>query len=67
MAYGRYQAGGANQSYKLPAYTSATATRDLSLSCNLHHGSKQLWILNPLSKIRNRAHVLMDTSWVRYP
>ena len=25
----------------LPAYTTATATQDLSLMCNLHHSSRQ--------------------------
>ena len=35
--------------------------------CNLHHISQQCWILNPLSKNRDRTRVLMDTSWVHYP
>ena len=29
----------------LPAYTTATATRDLSRVCDLHHSSRQCWIL----------------------
>ena len=36
---------------------------NLSHICDLHHSSQQLWVLNPLSKARNRTHVLMDTSW----
>ena len=31
----------------------------------LHHSSQQCWILNPLSKARDRTHNLMDTSGVR--
>ena len=34
--------------------------------CSLHHSSQQCWILNPLSKARDRTCVLMDTSWVCY-
>ena len=35
---------------------------DLSHVCNLHHRLCQCWILNPLSKIRDRTCILMDTS-----
>ena len=35
------------------AYTTATATRDPSHVCNLHHRSWQCWILNPLSEDRD--------------
>ena len=34
----------------LLAYTTATATRDPSHTCNLCHSSGQHWILNPLSE-----------------
>ena len=44
----------------------ATATWDLSRVCNLHHSSWQCWILNPLSRTRDWARNLMDTSWVCY-
>ena len=44
---------------QLPAYSTATATRDPSLICNLHHSSWQCWILNPLSEARNRTLNLM--------
>ena len=42
------------------AVATATATPDLSCICNLHHGSWQRQILNPLSEARDRTHVLMD-------
>ena len=47
-------------------YTTATATRDLSRVCHLHHSSAQHQILNPLSKARDRTLIPMDTSRVRY-
>ena len=49
---------------QLPAYATAyaTATPGLSHICNLHRRSQQSWILNPLSKMQDRTHVLMDTS-----
>ena len=46
------------------AYARATATWDLSQVCNLHHGSRQHWILNPLSKARDQTRNLMHTSRV---
>ena len=45
----------------LPAYPTATAKPDLSSVCDLHHSSRY-WILNPLSKARDRTCNLM-TSW----
>ena len=36
-----------------PAYTTATATWDLSHVCDLHHSSWQRQILNPLSEVRD--------------
>ena len=51
---------------QLPAYTTATATWDLSHVCDLHHTSQQCQILNPLSEVRDQTHVLMDTSRVHY-
>ena len=32
--------------------------------CNLHHSSQQCWILNLLSKARDRTHNLMVLSWI---
>ena len=43
---------------QLPVYATATATQDLKCVFDLHHGSPQRWILNPLSG----ASILMDTS-----
>ena len=37
---------------QLSAYTTATATPDLSYIYDLHHNSQQLQILNPLSEAR---------------
>ena len=51
---------------KLQAYTTAIAMHDLSLVCDLHHGSRKCQILNPLSEARDRSQILMDASWVRY-
>ena len=39
---------GVESELQLPAYTTATATLDPSLVCNLHHSSRQHQILNPL-------------------
>ena len=42
------------------------ATQDLSPDFDLHHGSRQRWILNPLSEARDQTRVLMGTSQVHY-
>ena len=42
------------------AYTTATATPDLSHVFDLHHSSWPRWILHPLSEARNRTRILMD-------
>ena len=47
---------------QLPAYTTATATSDLSCICKLHHSSRQCQILNPESEAKDQTHLLMDTS-----
>ena len=54
--------GGVELELQLPAYTTATATPDLNHVCDLHHSSREHWILNPLNEARDRTHVLMDTS-----
>ena len=51
---------------QLPAYTTATAVPDLSQDMDLPHHSWRCQVLNPLSKARDRTHVLMDTSQVCY-
>ena len=55
---------GVKSELKLPAYTTATATRDLSCICDLHHRSWQCQIVNPLSKGRDRTRNLMVLSWI---
>ena len=51
---------------QLPAYTTATAMRDPSRICDLHHSSRQHWILNPLSKARDWTCILMYTSQIHF-
>ena len=47
------------------AYARATATRDLSHICDLHHSSQQYRILNPPSKAREQTRNLMVPSQIR--
>ena len=65
MAYGGSQARGQLE-LQLPAYTTATATWDLSHVCDLCHSSHQRWILNPLSEARDQTGNLMTTSRVYF-
>ena len=51
---------------QLLAYATDTAMLDPSHICNLHHSSWQHRILNPLSKVRNWIHILMDISRFHY-
>ena len=44
---------------QLLVYTTATATQDLSCICDLH-SLQQCWILNPLSRTRDRT----ASSWI---
>ena len=46
---------------QLPAYTSATATLDVSHICDLHGSFRQCWILNPLSKAKDWTCIFIDT------
>ena len=46
------------------AYTTTTATLGLSHICDLHHSSRQRWILNLLKEARDRICVLMDATQV---
>ena len=52
---------------QLPAYTTATAMRDPSHTCDLHHSLWQCGILNPLGKARDRTCNIVDTSQVLNP
>ena len=45
---------------QLPAYTTATATPDLSRVYDLHHSSQQHRVLSPLSEARDRT----ASSWI---
>ena len=57
---------GAESELQLPAYTTATATQDLSHISNLYHSSWQHQIFNPLSKARDQIQVLKDMSQVAH-
>ena len=48
------------------AYTTASATWDLSHICDLHHRSQQCWILNPLSEAGDQTCILMDADQIRF-
>ena len=51
---------------QLPAYTTGTATRDLSHVCNLHHSSRQRRNLSPLSEARGWTCNLTVPSQIRF-
>ena len=51
---------GVESELQLPAYATATATKDPSRVCDLHHSSWRGWILNPLSKARDQP----ESSWI---
>ena len=59
-AYGDSQARGLIRA----TYITATATRNQSRVCDLHHSSLQCQILNPLSETRNRTLNLMVPSQI---
>ena len=64
MAYGGSRLG-VQSELQLLAYARATATPDPSHVCNLHHGSRQRQILNPLSEARDQTRNLMVLSQIR--
>ena len=43
-----------------------TTTPDQSQVCDLHHSSRQHWILNPLIEARDRTCNLMVPSWIHF-
>ena len=47
-------------------YATATAPWYLSHVCDLHHSSRQHWILNPPREARDQTCVLMDTSEIHF-
>ena len=51
---------------QLLAYITATATRDLSQVCNLHHSSRQHQILNSLIEVRDQTRKLMVPSRIHF-
>ena len=58
---------GVQSELQLLAYATATAMWDPSHICNLHHSSRQHWILNPLNEARGRTCNLIIPSQVRQP
>ena len=49
----------------LLVYTTTIATQDLShVFCDLPHSSRQHWILNPLSEVRDRTCILVDDRFI---
>ena len=57
---------GVESELQLLAYTTATATRDLSYICDLYHSSWQCQVLNPLSEARDGTRILIDTSRIHF-
>ena len=55
---------GLESELQLPAYTSATATPDLSCIFELHCSSWQHQILDPLNEARGQTRILKETSLV---
>ena len=49
---------------QLSAYARATAMRDPSRVCDLHHSSWRRQIPDPPSEARDQTCVLVDTSWI---
>ena len=51
---------------QLLAYATATATRDLNSIFDLHHSSRQCWIINSLSEARDPTCILMVRSPIHF-
>ena len=58
---------GVKSELQLPAYATATTTRDPSHICDLCHSLLQHWILNLLGEVRDPTHSIMETSQVLNP
>jgi len=63
VAYGGCKAG-VKLELHLPAYDTATATKDLSHVCKIQHSSQQHHMPSPLSEARDQIHILINTSQV---
>ena len=57
---------GVESELQLLAYTTTTATQDLSHVCDLYHSSQQCWIPHPLSKARDQTSILKNTSQIHF-
>ena len=57
---------GIESQLQLPAYTTVTAVQCPSHVCDLHHSSRQNWILNLLSEAGNGTCHLIVTSWIHF-
>jgi len=57
---------GVESELQLLAYTTVKAMQNLSCISDLHHSSRQHWILDPLSEARDRTCILMDPSQVHH-
>ena len=55
---------GVQSELQLWAYTTVTATQDLSHVCDLHCSSQQHQILNPMNEARDQTRTLMHTSQI---
>ena len=65
MAHGGSQARGQIGAVAASLHHSQR-TQDLSHLCNLHHSSRQCWILNPLREARDQTHNLMFPSQIHF-
>ena len=64
-AYGSSQARGRMGAIATGLHRRDSNTRSKPV-CDLHYSSQQHQILNPLSKVRDQTHILMDPSHVHY-
>ena len=53
---------GVEAELQLLAAATATVMQDLSRVCDLHHSTRQRWILNPVSEARDQTRHLMVPS-----
>ena len=55
---------GVESDQQLLTYAAATAIRDSSCVCNIHHSPQQCWIPDPLNQSRDQTHILLDISQI---